>query len=137
MFGLLLFELSCIYLLLHTSNPSTDILSNFYSRRSENDHARLHLIISLIRNVLAINDFHDSSIHASNQSYLSATCQEELVARMTQEDVIELLLSLAASTNEFEYRPWNTLLLEIFFYIFQYRTVPDLLVPVCPFCNVI
>ena len=71
--------------------------------------------------MLAINDFHDASVNTSTQAYASATCQEELVARMIKEDVIELLLSLAASTNEFEYRAWNTLLLEIFHYIFQYR----------------
>jgi replication fork protection complex subunit Tof1/Swi1 len=37
---------------------------------------------------------------------------------------MEFLLSLAASSGELEFRPWNTLLLEIFHLIFYTRS-PD------------
>ncbi|KAJ2991828.1 Topoisomerase 1-associated factor 1 [Globomyces sp. JEL0801] len=95
-------------------------------KRSETDHARLKLVLCLIRNVLAINDTQDH-INSSNQAYLKSTYQEELIQRLQEEDVIDFLLSLAGSANELEFRQWNTLVLEIFFHIFYGRNVNDLI----------
>jgi replication fork protection complex subunit Tof1/Swi1 len=53
--------------------------------------------------------------------------QEELVAKLHQEEMIDFLLSLAASSNDIEYRPWNILLLEIFYLIFEARPIECLL----------
>lgn len=44
---------------------------------------------------------------------------------MKDEDVIEFLLSLAASACELEFRAWNSLLLEIFYLIFYSRAPKD------------
>jgi replication fork protection complex subunit Tof1/Swi1 len=52
--------------------------------------------------------------------------QEELVQRMQEEEMIDLLLSLAASSGDLEYRPFNCLLLEIFHLIFYGRPVENI-----------
>jgi replication fork protection complex subunit Tof1/Swi1 len=41
---------------------------------------------------------------------------------LKEEKIMEFLLSLAASSGELEFRPWNTLLLEIFHLIFYTRS---------------
>jgi hypothetical protein len=45
-----------------------------YSARTEKDHARLRLLICLIRNVLIIDDG-DDSISSTNQKYWHSTLQ--------------------------------------------------------------
>ena len=45
-----------------------------------------------------------------------------MLNKLKEEKILEFLLSLAASAGELEFRPWNSLLLEIFYLIFYARS---------------
>ena len=97
-----------------------------FANRSPNDHARLRLVISLIRNVLAIEEKRENAV-CSGQTYHTASSQEELVKLLKDEEVIDFLLSLGGSSSDFEFKIWNTLVLEIFYHIFYRRSINDII----------
>lgn len=102
------------------------LLSVPYSERAEKEHARLRLILCLVRNVLSINDAIDS-MSSSNSKFWNSTLQEDLIVLMKQEFILDFIISMAATANEPEFRPWSALLLEIVYYIFRDRSVDDIL----------
>lgn len=88
-------------------------------------------MICLVRNVLSISDQQDSVVSSNDKFWKSSaqvfnSNQEELVQRMHEEEMIDFLLSLAASIGDLEYRPFNCLLLEIFHLIFYGRPIENL-----------
>ncbi|KAJ3350857.1 Topoisomerase 1-associated factor 1 [Entophlyctis luteolus] len=95
--------------------------------RSEKENAKIRLILSLFRNLLAIKD-PQASVVASGDSYFQASLQERLVGAFHQAKVFELILTFASSMEEKEFRGYNMLILEIVHLIFRGRTVYSILV---------
>ena len=91
------------------------------NEKTENHHARFKLLLLLVRNVLAI----DESV--STTKYLDSTIHEDLVSLMHKEELMEILLVLAASSSEIETRAWNSIVLEIFYFVFVNRNCANLL----------
>jgi replication fork protection complex subunit Tof1/Swi1 len=96
-----------------------------YSQRPEKDQARLRLLLCLVRNVLAIADSVDS-VASSKEQYWNSTLQEDLIVLMKAENMLDLIISLAASANEPEFRQWSALMLEIVYCVFRERSVEDI-----------
>lgn len=97
-----------------------------FSDRPEKDHARLRLVLCLLRNVLAIDDAHDT-ISSSNKQYWNSTIHEDLLILMQKESMLDLLVSLISSCEEAEFKPWSLLLLEITALLFRERRVSDII----------
>jgi hypothetical protein len=53
--------------------------------------------------------------------------QEDLVLMMDKEKILDLILALSGSSAEPEFKPWNTILLEIVTHIFDKRQMNDIL----------
>ncbi|KAJ3274817.1 Topoisomerase 1-associated factor 1 [Terramyces sp. JEL0728] len=100
------------------------LLSTPQNKRDELHKQKFLLPITLIRNILAIDDIQESTAMSNNQ-YVKSKLQEELVEKMHQEGVIEFILSLASSVGETEFRSLNTITLEIFHHIFFGRNISD------------
>ncbi|KAI8914101.1 timeless protein-domain-containing protein, partial [Entophlyctis helioformis] len=94
--------------------------------RHERDHARLRLLLCLFRNLLAFFDT-QVSVTASAEVQWRSILQEQLVTRLYSDGVVDLLMSLCGSLGESEFDGWNTLLVEIFYYMFQRRDISVLL----------
>ncbi|KAJ3124613.1 Topoisomerase 1-associated factor 1 [Physocladia obscura] len=94
------------------------------SDRSPRDNARIRLIITLFRNLLAIRD----SVSGSSDSYHTSSLQEKLLVCLHEASVTNLILTFAAQMDEKEFSVYNTLILEIVYLIFLDRTVSSILV---------
>ncbi|KAI8832846.1 timeless protein-domain-containing protein [Chytriomyces cf. hyalinus JEL632] len=101
-------------------------LSLSYRDRSEKDNAKIRLIITLFRNLLAIKDPQVSAA-ASAENYYRASLQEKLIVAFNKSNVLSLILTFAASMDEKEFSDYNMLVLEIVFLLFNNRTVKSLL----------
>ncbi|KAI8608833.1 timeless protein-domain-containing protein [Chytriomyces sp. MP71] len=101
-------------------------LSIPYRERKEKDSAKIRLILTLFRNLLAIRD-PQASAGASSESHFRASLQERVIVSFSAANVLHLILTFAASMDEREFAEYNTLILEMVFLIFQNRTVASLL----------
>ncbi|KAJ3324945.1 Topoisomerase 1-associated factor 1 [Boothiomyces sp. JEL0866] len=101
-------------------------LIQFYKTKRDELHKQKFLLpITLIRNILAIDDIQEATSMSNNQ-YVKSKLQEELVEKMNQEGIIEFILSLAGSLVDMEFRSLNTVVLEIFHHIFYGRNISEL-----------
>ncbi|KAI9208244.1 timeless protein-domain-containing protein [Polychytrium aggregatum] len=102
------------------------LLSTNVRERSERDQAKIRLVLLLIRNIVAIKDYH-VGITASTEIHLRSNVQERMLMALRESRIMDFLVSMAGSSNEPEFVQWNTLLLEIFFHIFLERSPDDIL----------
>ncbi|KAF9412291.1 Topoisomerase 1-associated factor 1, partial [Podila epigama] len=80
------------------------------------------------RNLVAIPDA-SSSVTGTMEQFISSVMQEELLRRYQDENILALLITLASSAGDAQLTEWNTMALEVFYYIFM-GVEPDDLIPV-------
>ncbi|KAG0229624.1 Topoisomerase 1-associated factor 1 [Actinomortierella wolfii] len=102
-------------------------LATEYRQRTTNDMVIIRLGLFLFRNLVAIEDTEDS-VKGTMDQFVNSILQEELLQRMKSENILELLVTLASSTNDVQLREWNVLAMETLYYIF-YRINPAELIP--------
>ncbi|KAF9311667.1 Topoisomerase 1-associated factor 1 [Podila horticola] len=95
--------------------------------RTTRDQAVIRLGLSLFRNLVAIPDT-ESSITGTMEQFISSIMQEELLCRYQDENIMALLVTLASSAGDPQLAEWNTMTLEVFYYIFS-GIEPDDLIP--------
>ncbi|KAF9301915.1 Topoisomerase 1-associated factor 1 [Mortierella antarctica] len=95
--------------------------------RTTRDQAVIRLGLSLFRNLVAIPDT-ESSITGTMEQFISSIMQEELLRRYQDENIMALLVTLASSASDPQLAEWNSLTLEVFYYIFS-GIEPDDLIP--------
>ncbi|KAG0026505.1 Topoisomerase 1-associated factor 1 [Podila clonocystis] len=95
--------------------------------RTTRDQAVIRLGLSLFRNLVAIPDT-ESSITGTMEQFISSIMQEELLCRYQDENIMALLVTLASSASDPQLAEWNTMTLEVFYYIFS-GIEPDDLIP--------
>ncbi|KFH70850.1 hypothetical protein MVEG_03697 [Podila verticillata NRRL 6337] len=95
--------------------------------RTTRDQAVIRLGLSLFRNLVAIPDT-ESSITGTMEQFISSIMQEELLCRYQDENIMALLVTLASSAGDPQLSEWNTMTLEVFYYIFS-GIEPDDLIP--------
>ncbi|KAG0036540.1 Topoisomerase 1-associated factor 1 [Podila clonocystis] len=86
--------------------------------RTTRDQAVIRLGLSLFRNLVAIPDT-ESSITGTMEQFISSIMQEELLCRYQDENIMALLVTLASSAGDPQLAEWNTMTLEVFYYIFS------------------
>nr|KAJ3423166.1 Topoisomerase 1-associated factor 1 [Polyrhizophydium stewartii] len=96
-----------------------------FRQRSENDHARLRLFVTLIRNLLAPSDTQVAATVSAEQ-YKRSVLQERLVSKMQADGIVDLVMSICGSLSDEEFDGWNSLVAEIIFLIFHRRSVRDI-----------
>lgn len=118
--------------------PSSDleIFSNlhnvhvfFSGTLSDMDGKMFQLVLTLVRNLLAVDDAFSPLIRASTSSNAHAAYfKDELLERLFKENVIDLLLALTphVSGEQPFLRQDNLLILEIFNYLFSGQ-LPDII----------
>ena len=99
--------------------------STFRSDRGSRDNAVLKFILILITNLLSIKD-PQASIRSTTENFLRSNLQDELIARLEEEHILEFLVTLASSLTDFRFAEWNLDLLDIFSLIFQDRDPKNL-----------
>ncbi|KAG0340494.1 Topoisomerase 1-associated factor 1 [Podila humilis] len=95
--------------------------------RSARDQAVIRLGLALFRNLVAIPDT-ESSVTGTMDQFISSIMQEELLNRFQEENIMALLITLASSAGDVGLAEWNTMTLEVFYYIFM-GVEPDELIP--------
>ncbi|KAJ3078547.1 Topoisomerase 1-associated factor 1, partial [Rhizoclosmatium hyalinum] len=94
--------------------------------RREKDNAKIRLILTLFRNLLAIKDPQVSAKSSSEFNYRAAL-QERLIVCFHESNILALLLTFAASMDEKEFSEYNMLILEIWYLVFRERTCASIL----------
>ncbi|KAI8913530.1 timeless protein-domain-containing protein [Gorgonomyces haynaldii] len=91
-----------------------------FAERLERDHARLRLLVCLVRNILYIED-PQIAIESSNNGFNHALLQEKIVTLMQEEKILDLIMSLSASSGDREFFGWVPVLAEIVYLIYRDR----------------
>ncbi|KAI9346962.1 timeless protein-domain-containing protein [Obelidium mucronatum] len=94
--------------------------------RREKDNAKIRLILTLFRNLLAIKD-PEASVGASSEFHYRASLQEKLLLCFYNANVLQLILTFAASMEEKEFSDYNMIILEIVYLMFRDRSVASIL----------
>ncbi|TMW55823.1 hypothetical protein Poli38472_008471 [Pythium oligandrum] len=88
-----------------------DPLSKKGSSRTPEDYLIMELVLTLIRNLLAIPN-EDARFVTSSTSHFSRL-QEDLICTLHQENVYEMILLFAQDIDSAENREWNLLIMEM------------------------
>ncbi|KAJ3023466.1 UNVERIFIED_CONTAM: Topoisomerase 1-associated factor 1, partial [Siphonaria sp. JEL0065] len=94
--------------------------------RRDKDNAKIRLILTLFRNLLAIRD-PEASTGASAEFHYRASLQEKLLECFYETNVLQLVLTFAASMEEKEFCGFNFLVLELVYLVFRDMTVDSIL----------
>ncbi|KAF5325413.1 hypothetical protein D9619_010000 [Psilocybe cf. subviscida] len=87
--------------------------------RVERDGQVINVVLHLIRNLAFIKDLPTSS-HMSSDLAQFSNLQSKLIRALSEANVLPLLLTIAANTeNDSLLNGWNTLILEIFYLLFR------------------
>ena len=97
-----------------------------YRERTDRDTGKIRLVLLIFRNILSIKDS-ASTIAASTEQEWKSTLQEQFILRIEEEGIFPLFLSLAGSAMDREFKDWNLIILELFYYLYIDRDVDDLL----------
>ncbi|KAG0377054.1 Topoisomerase 1-associated factor 1 [Mortierella sp. AD032] len=100
-----------------------------YRVRTTRDTAIIRLGLSLFRNLVAIRDS-ETSLTGSMDQFISSIMQDQLLERLQQENIMALLVTLASSSMDAQLAEWNSITMEIFYYIFTGVEPEDLLPPI-------
>ncbi|GAA5935882.1 Tof1p [Sporobolomyces koalae] len=109
-----------------------NILGNSLSKsrreRTTKDENIISLVLHTFRNLAAIQDrvTTSSSADAIEQSSL----QSELITQLESENILELLLAMAAQADSTDYAPWNMVVLDILHLLYRSVRPEELMVPV-------
>ncbi|KAG0271557.1 Topoisomerase 1-associated factor 1 [Linnemannia exigua] len=98
-----------------------------YRVRTTRDTAIIRLGLSLFRNLVAIRDS-ETSLTGSMEQFISSIMQDQLLERFQQENIMALLVTLASSSMDAQLADWNSITMEIFYYIFT-GVEPEELLP--------
>ncbi|KAI1320607.1 Topoisomerase 1-associated factor 1 [Mortierella claussenii] len=93
--------------------------------RTTRDHAIIRLGLSLFRNLVAIPDA-ESAISGTMDQFISSIMQEELIVRFDKEGINALLIFLSSSASSPKYTEFNSMTLEILYYIYSGIDAEDL-----------
>ncbi|KAJ3040035.1 Topoisomerase 1-associated factor 1 [Rhizophlyctis rosea] len=96
--------------------------------RSPNDRGKIRLILTLVRNLLAIQDV-QSSIQASASGYARSTHQELLVMQLQKSEILPVIGGMAAASEDAENVDHNLTLMEIYYHLFMERDAKHLADP--------
>ncbi|KAJ3060168.1 Topoisomerase 1-associated factor 1 [Podochytrium sp. JEL0797] len=94
--------------------------------RSAKENAKIRLIITLFRNLLAIRD-PEVTGGASAEFQYRASLQEKLIICFHNTNVLAIFLTFAASMDEKEFSDYNMLILEVVHLLFRDRTCYSIL----------
>ncbi|CEQ41477.1 SPOSA6832_03222, partial [Sporobolomyces salmonicolor] len=116
--------------------------------RTPKDENVISLVLHTFRNLAAMKDrvltsesadaIEESSLQVHSLSLLSLlqslitakTTQSELILQLSSENILELLLAMAAQADSSDYAPWNMVVLDILHLIFRSVKPEELLIPV-------
>ncbi|GAA5927146.1 hypothetical protein JCM1841_006062 [Sporobolomyces salmonicolor] len=96
--------------------------------RTPKDENVISLVLHTFRNLAAMKDrvLTSESADAIEESSL----QSELILQLSSENILELLLAMAAQADSSDYAPWNMVVLDILHLIFRSVKPEELLIPV-------
>ncbi|PPQ67837.1 hypothetical protein CVT24_003143 [Panaeolus cyanescens] len=96
--------------------------------RQERDGQVINVVLHLIRNLAFIKDLAPNSYASSDQAEFS-NLQSKLIRALSETHILELLLTIAANTdNDPLYTGWNTLVLEILYLLLRGAKPSDLVI---------
>ncbi|KAF9484295.1 timeless-domain-containing protein [Pholiota conissans] len=94
-------------------------LAKGVKERVERDGQVINVVLHLVRNLVFIKDLPVSSQLSSDQAELS-NLQSKLIRALSETNMLDLLLTIAANTeNDPLFNGWNTLVLEIFYLLYR------------------
>ncbi|GAA5968611.1 hypothetical protein JCM21900_002207 [Sporobolomyces salmonicolor] len=96
--------------------------------RTPKDENVISLVLHTFRNLAAMKDrvLTSESADAIEESSL----QSELILQLSSENILELLLAMAAQADSSDYAPWNMVVLDILHLIFRSVKPEELMIPV-------
>ncbi|GAA6062112.1 hypothetical protein JCM10212_000866 [Sporobolomyces blumeae] len=108
------------------------ILGNSLSKsrrdRTPKDENVISLVLHTYRNLAAIQDRSPTSNSAD--AIEQSSLQSELLVQLASENILELLLAMAAQADSSDYAPWNMVVLDILHLLFRSVKPDELMVPV-------
>ncbi|GAA5903525.1 Tof1p [Sporobolomyces salmoneus] len=96
--------------------------------RTQKDENVISLVLHTFRNLAAIQDRVTSSTSAD--AIEQSSLQSELIVQLESENILQLLLAMAAQADSTDYAPWNMVVLDILHLVFRGVKPDELMVPV-------
>ncbi|GAA5823835.1 hypothetical protein JCM5353_006373 [Sporobolomyces roseus] len=96
--------------------------------RTQKDENIISLILHTFRNLAAIQD--RASTSESADAIEQSSLQSELITQLESENILQLLLAMAAQADSSDYAPWNMVVLDILHLVFRSVKPDELMVPV-------
>ncbi|GAA5880461.1 hypothetical protein JCM16303_005390 [Sporobolomyces ruberrimus] len=96
--------------------------------RTQKDENVISLVLHTFRNLVAIQDRVSTSTSAN--AIEESSLQSELIVQLESENILQLLLAMAAQADSTDYAPWNMVVLDILHLVFRGVRPDELMVPV-------
>ncbi|GAA5831127.1 hypothetical protein JCM3766R1_006246 [Sporobolomyces carnicolor] len=96
--------------------------------RTQKDENVISLVLHTFRNLAAIQDRVSTSTSAD--AIEQSSLQSELIIQLESENILQLLLAMAAQADSTDYAPWNMVVLDILHLVFRGVKPDELMVPV-------
>ncbi|KAI9277922.1 timeless protein-domain-containing protein [Umbelopsis sp. AD052] len=93
-------------------------LSIPFKERAQRDHVVIRLVLTLLRNIAAIPDL-NASQSSSESAVEMSTMQEKYLTRLHDSKMLELLVTIASSSNHPDFAEWNVVVMQILFFLLK------------------
>ncbi|GAA6007730.1 hypothetical protein JCM11491_003944 [Sporobolomyces phaffii] len=95
--------------------------------RTQKDENIISLVLHTFRNLAAIQDRVTTSTSA--EAIEQSSLQSELIVQLESENILQLLLAMAAQADSTDYAPWNMVVLDILHLVFRTVKPDELMIP--------